>query len=289
MKTQVSRLICLLVVAMPMLATAQSNIQSAFDAIIKCPDAQIIASHSLEKDPATKLKTGQSDIYRFTLPDKKIDLVKKVISAFDKDSQMAYSINSGRTAKNDEEIVVAVGDATGAGVQITDPESDYVYALFLAPQSEDKTGTYRYAYSINYKEANGKITGKLVVTYATTLKSRQEQEQHRQLKVLQGFSNEYSALSKDYSVISIADSAEQPTWFDKLMSYFQGMTSANTQTRIALATQAYKLISNIPQYQDVTDQDKDAAREVLKGMISDPKYSESVLNRLLNQCLIGIK
>lgn len=67
------------------------------------------------------------------------------------------------------------------------------------------------------------------------------------------------------------------------------MTSANTQTRIALATKAFKVIRDTSKYSEVTDADKEAVREILKGMISDKKYSESVLNKLLNQCLVEIK
>lgn len=76
------------------------------------------------------------------------------------------------------------------------------------------------------------------------------------------------------------------------MSYLQTMTSANSQTRIALASKAYMLIrdaSQYPDYSDVSKSDKDTVREILKGMISDKKYSETVLNELLNQCLVNLK
>lgn len=271
-----------MIAALPMMATAQNNIKSAFDAIIKCKEARIVESHTLEKDPATNIKTGQSDVYRFTLPGNKIDLVKNVISAFEKDAETAYSYNRGVTVNTEPDIILMVGNGGQNGVYINSPDCEYIYALFLAPKSEDKTGNYRYAYGMNLKEEDGKLVGKLIITYAPTLKHRQEQDRQRQLRTLRTFSN-HSSLFSD------SDDSDEEAWFEKLMTYFQSMTSANTQTRIALATKAYTHIRNLPEYDDVTEQDKNAAREILKEMIDDPKYSESVLNSLLNQCLTGIK
>lgn len=281
MKTSASRLLSLLLAIMPMAAVSQTNIRTAFDAIIKCPEARITENHTLDKDPATNQKTGQSDVYHFVLPASKLNLVKKAISAFDKDSEIAYSINRGTTMKGDNDIFLAVGDASSNGICITGPEASYVYALFLPSLAEDPDGKYRYAYALSYKDTGSDIEGKLVVTYATTLKYRQEVERQRQSNFLRNLSGE--------SVIITSTNSSQATWFDTLMSYFQGMTSANSQTRIALATKAYKLIRDSADYPDVTQSDKDAAREILKGMISDKKYSETVLNKLLNQCLASIR
>lgn len=74
-----------------------------------------------------------------------------------------------------------------------------------------------------------------------------------------------------------------------MMTYFQNMSQGSTQTRIALASKAYKLIQDIEKYPEVTDADKNTVREILKGMISDKKYSETILNKILNQCLTNIK
>lgn len=278
MKTSIIRLLSLLLAAIPMIAAAQNNIKSAFNDIIKCPEAQITETHSLEKDPTTGVKIGQSDVYSFVLPANKENLIKKVFSAFDKDTDMAYSINRGKNEKNDRKINLAVGDGDGDGVHINSQGYDYIYSLFLAPTAENSEGIYRYAYGINYKKDGGKLIGKLVITYATTLNYRQQMAQKKQYNVLRNLSN---------GSYVITDS--QKSWFETLMSYFQSMTSANSQTRIALATKAYNVIRDTSKYPDVTDTDKDAVREILKGMIADKKYSETVLNKLLNQCLVSIK
>lgn len=278
MKTSFIRLLSLLLAAIPMTAAAQNNIKSAFNDIIKCPEAQITETHSLEKDPITGVKAGQSDVYRFVLPANKENLIKKVFSAFDKDSDSAYSINRGKNEKNDRQINLAVGNGDGDGVRINNSGYDYIYSLFLAPASEDSDGIYRYAYGINYKKDGGKLIGKLVITYATTLNYRQQMAQKKQYNVLRNLSNGSYVIT-----------GSQKSWFDTLMSYFQSMTSANSQTRIALATKAYNVIRDTSKYPDVTETDKDAIREILKGMISDKKYSETVLNKLLSQCLVSIK
>ncbi len=281
MKTSTIRLISLLFAVIPMMAVARTNIKSAFDAIIKCREAQITESHTLNKDPATNVKTGQSDVYRFALPTGKSNLVKNVVSAFDKDADMAYSLNRGKAISTDREIQLAIGDANTDGVTINEPGCEYVYALYLASPSEDPEGKHRYAYGMNFKEEDGMLVGKLIVTYATTLKYRQDAEKQRQYDLIRKFSKgAYTIPSTDLS---------QTSWLDILMSYFQGMTSANSQTRIALATKAYKVIRDTSKYPEVADADKDAVREILKGMISEKKYSETVLNKLLNQCLVTLK
>lgn len=281
MKTSVLRLLSLIFAAIPMIAAAQNNIKSAFEAIIKCPEAQITESHTLEKDPSTGIKTGQSDIYRFVLPAGKVSLLEKAVSAFDKDAEMAYSINRGKTVNTERDIILTVGNPGNDGVCINSPDCEYIFSLFLAPLSEDPDGIYRYAYGMNFKETDGTLMGKLVITYSTTLKYRQQEALQRQYDVLR-FSNNINSNTTSVS-------SSRKSWFDTLMSYFQSMAPANPQTRIALASKAYKVIQDTSNYPDVTEADKDTVREILSGMISDKKYSETVLNKLLDRCLIGIK
>lgn len=281
MKTSTIRLLGICLSLMPLMANAQTNIKSAFDAIIKCPEVQITESHTLDKDPSTRKKTGQSDVYGFVLPASREDLLKNVVSAFEQDAEMAYSINKGMSSETERDIMLAVGITGNDGIIITSPGCEYIYSLFLAPLSEDPNGIYRYAYGLNYKEEGGKFIGRLVITYATTLNYRQQTEQQRQYDMFRNLSNGAYVIT--------GNNSSQQSWFDMLMSYFQSMTQANTQTRIALASKAFKAIRGTSKYPDVTDADKDAVREILKGMISDKKYSESVLNKLLTQCLVELK
>ena len=276
MKTTLFRLSCLIVTLMPMALAGQTNIKTAFDAIIKCPEVKMTETRTLDKDPDTHIKTGQSEVYDFVLPANKMKLVKNVLTAFDKDSEVAYSLNSGRTTGNDGQIQLVVGDGTGRGVSITENGRDYIYALFLPTQEEDPDGKFRYAYGINYREDGDNIVGRLVVTYGTTLKYRQELERDRQMSLLRKFSNGSTGAFL------------QDSWFDTLITYFRAMPSASPQNRIALATKAYKVIRDSDKYTEVTDVDKNAIREILKGMISDKKYSETVLNKLLLQCKVAL-
>lgn len=240
MKTSIIRLFSLLLTAIPLMAAAQTNIKTAFDAIINCPEAQVIENHTLDKDPQTGLKTGQCDIYSFTLPSNKMKLVKNVLSAFDKDADMAYSMSKGKAISSQNKTTLAVGNDSGSGVLITPIGHDYIYSLFLAPLSEDPDGIYRYAYAINYIEEKNKITGQLVITYATTLKHRQQIEQQRQYNLINNLPNGAYVLTNGNTV--------QKSWFELLISYFQGMTSASTQTRISLATKAYRVIKDTSKY-----------------------------------------
>ncbi|MBD5289123.1 MAG: hypothetical protein HDS26_00370 [Bacteroides sp.] len=282
-------LIVLIFAFYPCAAGAQTNIMSAFNAIINCKEAQVTETHSLSKDPTTGKKDGQCDVYRFVIPKAKFYLVKNVLSAFDKDSQKAYSLNSGKSEKYDSRIMLAVGDGSGIGEYVDEKKRDYIYALFLAPQSEDYEGIYRYAYAFNYEEEKEKIIGKIAITYATTLKYRQQlaNSSNHTSNVYTNNHNAY-VLSEDGFMVPSSDKSKR-SWFEVFMTYVQSMASAGPQTRIALATKLYGVVRDISEYSRVKAADKDAAREILKSMIADKKYSETILNNLLNQCLINLK
>lgn len=165
---------------LPLALQAQENIKKAFDALINDNSADISTTHKLNRDPETGKKEGQLDVYEFTIPVTQKQLVKNVERAFEKDQEKAYSVNSGNPGKTGyayESIAVGgspsymLGDIKG---------SRYIYALFLDPMDKEKI--YRYAYAMEWKEGQSEIQGKLVVTYATTLKYRNQQDRRRDLK-----------------------------------------------------------------------------------------------------------
>lgn len=291
MKIQIIRFLSLMLAIIPISAGAQNSIKSAFDAIIKCPEAKIDENTSLDKDPTTGKKTGQREIYSFELPASKEKLIKDVYSAFENDEEKAYNTSRGNYKNVNGEHSFAVGDGSRE-IVLNNPDSEYVSSLFLAPQSEDPDGIYRYAYAMVYKEKDGKFVGRLVITYATTLKHRQELERKKQAEVLRKwqFDNKNWPFDTDDNDETYDNNgSNQKTWFDEIMSYLQGMSSTGPETRIALASKIYKVIRDTPKYSDVKDADKETVREILKGMTVDKEYSETVFNRLLNQCLASIK
>lgn len=285
MRKLINIFLSLTFMAVPSATLAQKNIMEAFEKIIKCKDAQITESHSLDKEPGSNVKTGQSDVYNFVLPSKKINLIYNVFSAVEKDRELAFSINRGKTSPGDREILLAVGDSKTKSIEINSPGTEYFYSLFMAPQSEDPEGHYRYAYGMNFKETDGKIVGKLVITYAQTLAYRQQTQEKKQYSIIRSITSNSSDFNNS-SVFQFHDS--KASWFDTMMSYLQSITTANSQTRIALATKAFKLIEDVSSYPEVTASEVETVREILKAMVADKKYSETVLNKLLNQSLVKI-
>lgn len=287
MKTTVFRLIISSLLAItPFAAVAQTNIKQAFDALTKCPEAKINYSYLINNDPVTHAKTGECDVYFFELQANRMDLIENAIAAFEKDGDKSYSRRRSKLGMNDSMIGLAIGD--GRNSISIDPGHYYAFALFTAPKSEDPDGIYRYAYAISYKDAgNGKITGKFFITFAQTLAYRQKIQEQKKLDYNM---REIEALKKAKAGIYPNDAAStEKTWFEGLMTYLQGMADANSTIRNSLATKAYKHIGNIGKYTDVTEADKTTAREILKGMISDSEYSETILNKLLQQCFTAIK
>ena len=279
MNNTIIGLVSLMLTFIPLTAGAQNSIKSAFDAILKCPEANITENSSLEKDPSTGKKIGQCVVYSFELPVSKENLIENVYSAFENDADKAYSCSRGNYKNVNKEINLAIGDGSKSLLLTYPHDCEFVTSMFLAPQSEDPDGIYRYVYAMAYKEEDGKFVGRLIITYAMTLKHRQQLEQKRQNEVIRNWSNGSNDNNGN----------AQKTWFDQIMSYLQVMSSSSQETRIALASKIYKVIRDTPKYSDVKDVDKETVREILKGMIEDVKYSDTVLNTLLNRCLVSIK
>lgn len=73
------------------------------------------------------------------------------------------------------------------------------------------------------------------------------------------------------------------------MSYLQNMRYVSNKTRISLATKAYDHIQATSKDSSVTELDKNTAREIIKGMISNKEYSDPMVKQMLNACLVGLK
>lgn len=288
MKTMVFRLICILALLAPVTSASQTNIKSAFDAIIKCPKAEITESHSMQKDRETNQKSGQDDIYRFILPADRFDLVKNVMAAFEKDMESAYMVKKGKNTGNEIKIQLYSAESTPQGlyvISIDDPGCDYIYELFAPSKSEDPDGTHRYAYGFNYKEEDGKIKGKVVINYATTAEYRQqvqqEAEREKNLKWLVDMGEIKNGSS---------ESVSQQSWFEQVMACVNGIEDASRKPRrIALATKAYNLIKDYRKYSDVTIQDRRTLINIFKVLIQNKEIAgDPVLIELLRECETGL-
>lgn len=292
MKKTAIRLLSLILALTPLSASAQSNIKAAFDAIINCPEAEIAPSHFLQRDPQTGFKSGQDDIYRFILPASKMGLIKKAQAAFEKDVPNAYAVKSGRNDKQDQQVLLHSEEGVNGGIVMDESGREFIYSLFLPSNSEDPYGKYRYAYGMNFKEENGQIVGKLVINYATTLKYRQSgQTSANQFQWRDGSSSRITTGPNGVVVIESSDpEVDQPTWFSSVMKCLNGMSQASYNTRLALATKAYTIITEVKKYHEVTMQDKEALRSILRAMRNDGKrYSDPTLQALLLQCENAIK
>lgn len=288
MKISLHHLItALAALALPAAASAQSNITRAFDDIIKCKDAQITESHRLDKDPGTNRKTGQADVYHFVIPASDTNLVQNLVEAFEKDSDKAFSINRGTGIPGETDIILTMGDGSTTGIRINDPDTEYVYALFLAPESEDPDGFYRYAYGINFKEEEGLIKGKLAITYGMTLKHRQELEQQKRMVLLHGYPAGTVVLGQSVlgqSATSVGKD-ENNNWFESIMECLRSLNTTPHQTlRTTFSAKAYSLIKNAYKYPQVTESEIRTVISQLNEMIDDKKNSEPTLNKLLTQC-----
>lgn len=162
---------------------AQGHIKHAFNVLTTDTSTKVESTHKLNKDPETGTKTGQLDVFEFTIPASHHNLLEDIKQAFDQDKEKAYSMSSVSTAnkRSYNYTSLAVGGEDN-GYPIGEiKNSRYIYALFLDP--DDKSKTHRYAYAMEWCEEGKEIVGKLIVTYATTQEHRRSIRQPRAIRV----------------------------------------------------------------------------------------------------------
>lgn len=269
-KTFLVKLLCVAAILSPLCSSAQNDVRKAFDELLKSSSVEYSETHSMSKDSSTGVKESQSDVYTFTLPAANIKLVDNILKAFKSDESKAYSISGGKADKGSARINLAVGDGRGRGVLINPIGYDYYYACFLAPKKEDKDGIYRYAYGINWRKKKDKIEGTLVVTYATTLKYRQEASKSRGAMMIVG--------------------APADSWFETMVTYMRTLSRNNsTSNQEFWAARIYKLAQSSQSLKDLSNDDKTAARELLKSKIDGTEKFTPTTRQLLISALNSIK
>lgn len=169
---------------MPFTATAQQQIEKAFEALRQSKaQKEVWSEHTIEKDPETGKLEGLSDIYDFliTNPQKK-ELVTSIEQAFRQDEGKAYSVRTGNRGGEEHYTALAVGNSNRGGVAIGLMKgSKYIYALFLDP--EDPARQHRYAYALEWVDDGGKIRGRIAKTYATTQEYRKSNRQSSTISI----------------------------------------------------------------------------------------------------------
>ena len=168
---------------LPSAVLAQQHIQQAFDALKKSNIKEVRSIHSMEKDPDSGKMEGLEDTYDFELTDNRDKrLIDGIRRAFEKDEANAYSVSTGSKGNSEDYVSLAVGDNSKGGVAIgLIKDSKWIYACFLDP--DDSLRQHRYAYALEWAEDGNKIRGRIVKTYATTLKFRQSRKQTKTITV----------------------------------------------------------------------------------------------------------
>ena len=169
---------------LPFTATAQQQIEKAFEALRQSKaQKEVWSEHTIEKDPETGKLEGLSDIYDFliTNPQKK-ELVTAIEQAFRQDESKAYGVRTANRGGEEHYTTLAVGNGNRGGVAVGLMKgSKYIYALFLDP--EDPARQHRYAYALEWVDDGDKIRGRIAKTYATTQEYRKSIRQTRTISI----------------------------------------------------------------------------------------------------------
>lgn len=234
-----------LLMLLPSAVLAQQHIQQAFDALRNSNIKEISSRHSVEKDPDLGTMEGLEDTYDFELTDNRdkrpIDNIRK---AFELDEAHAYSVSTGSNGNSEDFVSLAVGDSNKGGVAIgLIKDSKWIYACFLDPN--DTLRQHRYAYALEWAENGNKIRGRIVKTYATTLKFRQEKKQSRTITV-NGNNFAFGSFFSD------ADTKPSETWLSEFNTY-KNLFLKNPDGNAAnsYATQIYRLCKDAKSLEDV--------------------------------------
>lgn len=279
------KLLTLLLSLIPVSVSAQQNVAKAFEQLLKNSTVTYTEKHGLEKDVTTGKKSAQYDVYNFSLPASKMQLISNIVDAFRKDEPTAYSSYSGKSAAGDDPLLLAVGNGNSS-VEVTydDRNCDYIYACYLAPAAENQDNNYRYAYALSWTESDGKITGKLAVTYATTLQYRMKSQ-----GILSPIFSYNGQITIPMSGSITKDEDEPDSWFAEFMTYVNAMERGNDKLLSSLATRLYEFTKKIGTYKDVTKSDKNTAIEILKNMTTNKRYNQGTVLQLLNASLQNIQ
>jgi len=245
-----------LLMLLPTVSMAQENIQKAFDALRQSKDIkEVFARHSLDKDPDTGAMEGLEDTYDFMITNPKAKhLVDDIRKAFQQDEPEAYNVSSGTHGSNENYVSLAVGNSSNGGVAIGLMKgSKWIYACFIDPN--DSLRQHRYAYALEWVDDGDKTRGRIVKTYATTLKFRQSRHQSRTITVNgsnvklsgSGFSSGDGFTWSGFS----SDDKSSETWlteFNTFKNLF--LKNPNGTAANSYATQIYKLCKNAKSLED---------------------------------------
>lgn len=260
-------MLCMVAVAVHASVMAQTNVKKAFDKLIKNSGVNIVARHSLDKDPETGKKSSQCDVYEFNMPKSKASLIKDIERAFEQDRDNAYSVSSGVSSSDrSQSVALAVGNGEGKGVALgKNPGTNYIYSCFLDPEDEQRK--YRYAYAMDWYEKGNDITGKLVVTYATTLKSRQSA------------SSSWSFNGSDYTV------SESSSWLGTFNMYAKHIK--NSPSSSATSIYVNNLYNQCKKPCDLTTAERNLVCDELNRLIKivDDDFLKSLLKSAYKQIL----
>jgi len=230
---------------LPSAVPAQQQIQQAFDALRNSNIKEISSRHSVEKDPDLGTMEGLEDTYDFELTDNRDKrLIDNIRKAFELDEAHAYSVSTGSNGNSEDFVSLAVGDSNKGGVAIgLIKDSKWIYACFLDPN--DTLRQHRYAYALEWAENGNKIRGRIVKTYATTLKFRQSKKQSRTITV-NGNNFAFGSFFSD------ADTKPSETWLSEFNTY-KNLFLKNPDGTAAnsYATQIYRLCKDTKSLEDV--------------------------------------
>ena len=292
-----------MLMALPSVLMAQQNIEKAFEALQKQKLAKISAQHSLEKDPETGKKEAQSDVYDFTLPSSPIckRLVTDIEEAIHKDSEAAYSLNSGENNGETNYVQLVVGNNISKTVDIGKiPGSKYMYACFLDKNDPEKK--YRYAYAIEWAEQDDQIVGRYAVTYGTTQKYRQKNGQIRSIMIngneikvpsfsdIQGFSFGDGITIKGDTIFNQRPKSSA-VWLSEFHTYNNLFRKQQTLTNenggaaaISYATKIYELCKKT---ESLDDSEKDMVITELEKLKKRTK--DEFVQQLFDKCIERLK
>lgn len=234
-----------LLMLLPSAVLAQQHIQQAFDALRNSNIKEVSSRHSIEKDPDLETMEGLEDTYDFELTDNRDKrLIDNIRKAFEQDEARAYSVSTGSNGNSEDFVSLAVGDSNKGGVAIgLIKDSKWIYACFLDPN--DTLRQHRYAYALEWAENGNKIRGRIVKTYATTLKFRQEKKQSRTITV-NGTNFAFGSFFSD------SDSKPSETWLSEFNTYKNHfLKNPDGNAANTYATQIYRLCKNAKSLEDV--------------------------------------
>lgn len=245
----------------------QSNIESAFEKIEKSKYIYSSESTSCTNDDDNS-KTSVLKIRRFRIPVSNANLIENTTNAFEKATGATFLAQKNEDSRESYQISIDSRNSIRIGGEGMN--------LYVASFSDDADDSYRKAYAIEWKNANGDtIEGKMVYAYSPKPQSSSDDLNstlNNAMRVLNDAQSKMNSMNT-YVFSGSLSSMDSSSWLSKFVFYCEGIEDSVDSSSI-LTAYAKSLCKLTQDCSMLEDYEIELALEQLRSLIGELSKSK---------------